>query len=443
MAKRTRLWLSAAVAVCAVWLGGCGAIMEFLGFVADNPEEIGAQKIYKVSVQTTGKGEIKVPTKVVAGSEVTVRAVPADETGQGGGPWNINTLSITSETGKEVEWGSTADNEWSFTMPKADVSVSAKFVQSGTPSNKLSQLSVSRGAFTEDFLSEKTSYQVDIPHISEESPTFTINAFPEYSSAVVTVTAQSNPQTTIPPAAIPLVEGTTTYAVTVTPPAATKLNPNTYTVSVDYAPDLTLGAVTVTPAETSISWTKTLDAAAFSEGQQPVVHSPWPIAKIAATAAAGTTVTISNIGGTGSLAGGAGTATHTFATPQSANGAYTVANPTGAATLGITVSKQAGGKKYSSEYTLTLDWDYWAASTKGTREFKQIDGNWYELHTFKVASATTSLNDTFTFKDGAPASPPVARVLVVGGGGGAGSGNNPTGGAGAGGMVEHDNFSMT
>jgi hypothetical protein len=325
-------------------------------------------------------------------------------------------------------------------MPEADVAVSATFVKGGA-SNKLSSLSVSRGVFTESFSGEKTSYRVNLPHIFDEPPenlSFSIGAVAENPNAEIKITAPSNAQTDLSQSEIPLVEGLTAYTVTVTLPKSPNVPPQTYTVNMSYAPDLTLGSVTVKPADTDVTnWQRTLLETEMLTS--PTVLFPWPAAALAAVPhdnnlAHNPAVVIRRISGKGSLGNivstdGIATVTHDF-----------TMNTVGQAVLGITIHKTVNGEAYASpEYRLTLDRDFWAIPNQGSRTFiNPSKGVYYELHTFKTVG-----NHVLYFKDGAPAQAVTARVLVVGGGGGAGRGGYPSSGAGAGGMVEHDAFQMT
>jgi hypothetical protein len=222
------------------------------------------------------------------------------------------------------------------------------------------------------------------------------------------------------------------------------VQPLAYTVNMDYWPDVTLGLVAVSaPLDTGINWGGTLDAEKFSTAEPPAltVRVPWRATALAAfpnDSSHNPTVTISKKSGTGGLSsvipvGTAAATTHDF------NGDDTV----GSAVLGITIAKTVGGKTYTSpEYQLTLDRDFWATPTGGTRTFKQIESAYYDLHKFTTVGTSHKLD----LRDITPAQavPPVtARVLAVGGGGGAGGGHYPSSGGGAGGMAGHDTFQMT
>jgi hypothetical protein len=313
-------------------------------------------------------------------------------------------------------------------MPDADVTVSAVF-SSEPAGTGLSYLAASRGSFKTEFQNSVSSYETDdIPHIFDKTlgaASFFIEAVPEDPNADITVTAPSGGGTNLFGESIALAEGITAYTIKAVP-ASGAGTPKTYTLSVSYEPDLTLGAVTLTTPETEgADWGQKLSAANLGN-----VFVPWQQRAVAASpnaAGTGTAALVTKTGGHGTF----GSGTLDF-------GMGTVTN------LNIQTSKAAGGKTYTRDYPLTMTRVTAAGfpteflASGGGESFILVGGTYQEVHVFTLSDGPQAL-----VFNGSPPAGLTARVLVVAGGGGAGGAQYPASGAGAGGMVENDSFALT
>jgi hypothetical protein len=105
--------------------------------------------------------------------------------------------------------------------------------------------------------------------------------------------------------------------------------------------------------------------------------------------------------------------------------------------VGVTVTKDGYDVTSGPVEVAVYDNQYNHLAEGGTVDvFKDSSNAYYEVHKFTLTSTGQSL----VVKSGAPAL--TARVLVVGGGGGAAGGSYPSSGAGAGGMVENDEYPL-
>jgi hypothetical protein len=115
-----------------------------------------------------------------------------------------------------------------------------------------------------------------------------------------------------------------------------------------------------------------------------------------------------------------------------------VSGITAAGDVGVTVSKSG----YTvNPATISVPVYYYPVplAKGGTTTFWPVDGDpsqIWEIHTFKESG-------TLEFIGGTPPVSVTAQVLVVAGGGGGGAGRYPGSGAGAGGMVENNAYSLT
>jgi hypothetical protein len=125
-------------------------------------------------------------------------------------------------------------------------------------------------------------------------------------------------------------------------------------------------------------------------------------------------------------------------------GTYTLGlnNVMAAGEVGVTVVKN-GWTVSPATISVPVYYDLKPLATGGTTTFVPVEDNpsqIWEIHTFTYNNGEP---ETLGFINGAPPVPVTAQVLVVAGGGGAGGCNYPSSGAGAGGMVENDNYPLT
>jgi hypothetical protein len=423
MRKRTYFDGIIAVLIAAAVFSSC--------FLFDDEESseksVPAAKAYAVSVVETKNGVITAPVKAVPGSTVTIRAAQepvveaeGQEKGSGSPPpsWYVGNLTVTYGEGsiKEVPWKNNGTNEWLFVMPEGDVTVKADFVEKASASNQLSFLSVSRPNLTLSFNSSASSYRADIPHVFDKTPggpTFSINAKAQDPNADVRITAASGGNDLFGKS-IPLVEGETEYTITVT---STAQEAKSYTLTVSYEPDLTLGTVTLgTQDEIGNGWKRPLAAAQLAAGPIPVL---WQTVLVNVQPnAKDVDLSITKTG----------TDSRKF---ESSDGSalFDFGKSSTPAAFAITVSKKVGSKTYTKTYPLNITRD--CRADGGDVTIVKQNGVYYEIHTF------TANKSTLAFRAGESAL--LGRVLAVAGGGGGGGRNSVSepdeGGGGGGGGV--------
>jgi hypothetical protein len=317
-------------------------------------------------------------------------------------------------------------------MPAGDVVISGTFSQTPVKSNELAILDVSVSSNIPPLLSKQYDYTAKIPHIFPTIPEqkFSIIAIPEDPEAEVSISLPDGGKLPDAGEEIKLNEGKSEYTITVTRDGLTP-DTNTYTLTVDYEPDLTLKSIELSSSENS-DWTQTV---AVQDGQTLTV----PYNSVTITASPnGETVTLAaskSSGSGGFTTGGADNWTLTYSDIQDAYAVYS--------TVTIKSTKNiVNGGDYEKDFTLKFEkivdanWptSYWAASTDGNNGvsiIKEEDGEYYEIHTFMVS-------DTLSVT-GIPEEGLTAWVLVVAGGGSGGdcvdSYNKDLGGGGGGGGV--------
>jgi hypothetical protein len=420
----------AAVLVTTAMFGSC--------FLFDGDEEAPdkpapAAKTYAVNVTETKNGVITAPAKAVSGSIVKLQAASAPVAvveGQGSslsGPspsWHVGRLAVTYGEGNSanVPWKNNGTNEWLFVMPEGDVTVEADFVDKSSASNLLSLLSVIRPGLSLTFNNRADSYRAEIPHIFDKAPesaAFVIDARAQDPNADVRITAPFGGDDLFGKR-IPFIEGETVYTITVT---STVKEAKDYTLTVNYEPDLSLGAITLgTQDGIGAGWKRLLTAAELAAGSpipvlwQTVLINAQPNAQDAVLSITKTSKDARTFESSG------GSARFDFGTSSAP------------AAFAITVSKKVGSKTYTKTYSLNITRD--CRADGGDVTIIKQGGMYYETHTF-TASGAAAGTSKLAFRTGESAL--LGRVLVVAGGGGGGSRNSvgepDEGGGGGGGGV--------
>ncbi|MDR2658675.1 MAG: hypothetical protein LBC27_01630 [Spirochaetaceae bacterium] len=420
---------------------------------------------YTITVNNGEAGHGVITTnrsKADKNDKVIIKAIPAEasawegdgEKSGGGGespelfPWYIKSLDIKPK----VTYKKTAANEWEFSMPAADVTISAVFSQTPVVSNYLVDLGVNLPAVITPKFSSETTYIITIPHIfpvpviegeeeadgdieanddDEEGLTFNIVAVQEDPNAEITITNSANADEDLYGVDIPLTEGKKDYVITVSRPEVLDLTPpeaepRKYNLTVNYEPDITLKSITLTSSGDA-NWSRNL----LLQDEQTVNLPPnYGSINIAAeTNTADVTLTAVH-SGAGTFSGGGTPWTLTY------EGAGEVLS----SKVELKVSKTVDDETYNKVYTVNIlrsaDTSFpqamWAEG--GAVEIIK-NGEWYdEVHTFMASE------DDFIWIGGDAYGDITARVLVVAGGGGGGGGGRKDadgGGGGGGGGVAY------
>ncbi|MDR2659420.1 MAG: hypothetical protein LBC27_05450 [Spirochaetaceae bacterium] len=354
-------------------------------------------------------------------------------------PWYIQTLSI-KQGQKSLTYKKTAPNEWQFTMPAANVTISATFSQIPVKSSFLAELGVNVPAVITPELSDKLDYTALIPHIVPVAPkgedggddvseeniglaemTFALIAVPEDPNAVLSIKdVTSGSEEMIDNLNdIPLKEGKKKYIITVTrdelPPAE---QTRIYNFTVSYEPDLTLKSITL--AKPGGGWEQPLPIQNAQTVNIPYYGAITIDAKPSDNEAS---AKVSLKSGNGSLNGGTLTippgSTVTTLSVEIIVEKTTADNSNYEKTYLLNIQRAAPNDPIPTEYR---------AAGGGISIVKNADGAYDEIHIFTSSGA-------LVFSEGGNTGLN-AWVLVVAGGGGSGGADWSGSGAGAGGMIE-------